>query len=824
MDRRPISILRPFGLAAALRTMLLALTLAVMLGASAGHAQSGLTDEEFHQLTQRWHNTLDSINDDLDAFTIVGDGLEALRENIRIVAESAQEERDRAATAAARMQRLLDALGPAPAEDQPPEDPIVATERSLIRAQLSHDLARAQRAGVVLARVESLSARTVEEETAALLDSLQERSVSPMTPTVVASGFDQLRNRFTELRDMIARSWRTRDATQRGAVPPAIPIIAAALLLALPLRSWLLRRYGPDASVEEPSDTQRFEAALVVAAASAGLPALMILVAQAAVDATPVFVSDLRMVVDIFLTIALETVPLLGLISAVLAPKYPQWRISWLADQAAVRAYRAIRLYAVLYLLLVPCLVAISPFYSNGRLIQIIGLRSELAALGALVGVLVIGVATLNLMRPRNWRLRPHEEAEGTTEPAPGRWIAKGIMALLVLTVIATMALAALGYTNLAVFISRSMIRTLVLLGYVLTLRALLYQGLRVATLDENALGGWVRHRFMLDDSSTARLVFWLRLTIDVAAGMLLLATVLTMWGLPPALLDQAFDLVVNGIDVGGFSISIVSIGLAVGVLVLSLAAVRLLQQFLSDRVLVQTRLELGVRDALATGISYVGYVIAILITLAVLGLNVGNIALIFGALSVGIGFGLQHVVSNFVSGLILLVQRPIKTGDWIVVGDQQGYVKRISVISTEIQTFDAAAVIIPNSTMLSSQVTNWHLHNKLGRVIVAVGVSYDCDPEQVRTVLLTCADETREILNRPAPQVLFRNFGDSALEFELRFFLRVIDDLLRVGSELRFAIKKAFDEAGIQIPYPQRDVHIRDGRPPEASETTPAD
>ena len=289
------------------------------------------------------------------------------------------------------------------------------------------------------------------------------------------------------------------------------------------------------------------------------------------------------------------------------------------------------------------------------------------------------------------------------------------------------MVLCGIGYVNLGVFAVSSMTRTLILLGYVVGLRVLFYQGLRVATSPENALGGWLRRRLVLDDGGAARLVFWVMLAVDVLGATLLVATIAIMWGLPGAALDQVTDLAINGVDVGGFNLSLVNIAVAVGVFVALLTAVRIFQRFLADRVLVQTRLELGVRDALATGVSYVGYVLAALITFGILGLDVSNVALIFGALSVGIGFGLQHVVSNFVSGLILLVQRPIKTGDWIVVGDQQGYVRRISVISTEIQTFDAAAVIVPNSTMLSSQVINWHLHNKLGRVIVRVGVVVRC-------------------------------------------------------------------------------------------------
>jgi small-conductance mechanosensitive channel len=542
---------------------------------------------------------------------------------------------------------------------------------------------------------------------------------------------------------------------------------------------------------------------------------------QLALSEAPVVSGEIRLAIDLLLAAALEFVPLLGLAFAILAPHRPQWRISGLTDDAAIRLFRAMRVYAILLLVLAPTLVAISPVYAEGRFVEVAGLRSELKALGGFAGVIAVGLAMLNLMRSRNWRYRPEAEADEGNEQARGHAFARTMMVLVICGVIASMIVCGMGYINLGVFVTRSMTRTLVLLGVALGLRALLREAMLVATSAENGVGRWLRHRLMLDDAGGTRLVFWLMLIIDIVGGTLVLATVLVMWGLPGAVLQEGVDLAINGVDVGGFELSLVGIGLALCVLFALLTAVRVFQRFLTDRVLVQTRLELGVRDALATGFSYIGYVLAVLITFAVLGLNVGNIALIFGALSVGIGFGLQHVVSNFVSGLILLVQRPIKTGDWIVVGDQQGYVRRISVISTEIQTFDAAAVIVPNSTMLSSQATNWHLHNKLGRVIVAVGVSYDSDPEHVRKVLLACAEQNSEILKRPAPQVLFREFGDSSLDFELRFFLREIDGLLRVSSEMRFALKKAFDEAGIEIPYPQRDLHIRSSTPATSSATS---
>jgi small-conductance mechanosensitive channel len=632
-------------------------------------------------------------------------------------------------------------------------------------------------------------------------------------PGVVVTALAQLGDRLGELGDMIVRSWRSGDLFGLWS-HAGVAVVALALLVGLPLRRWLLATFGPDPAIDRPSATRRFEAAMAVTLANAVLPALVIFGLQAVPSVSPMIAGDLEVIVGVLLRVALDVVPLVGLAYAVVAPHRPSWRLSTLTDDAADRVFRAISAYAVVLLVMAPALVAISPMYAHGRFFELAGLRAELGALGGLVAVILFGLAMLNLVRRRNWRYRPEDATEEASEQDLGGALAHTAMLLVGAGVIASMVLCAIGYVNLGVFVVSSMTRTLILLGYAFGLRVLLCQGLRVATSAENALGRWLRHRLVLDDDGAARLVFWVMLAVDVVGAILLVATIAIMWGLPGAVLDQATDLAINGVDVGGFNLSLVNIALAVGVFVALLTAVRIFQRFLADRVLVQTRLELGVRDALATGVSYVGYVLATLITFAVLGLDVSNVALIFGALSVGIGFGLQHVVSNFVSGLILLIQRPIKTGDWIVVGDQQGYVRRISVISTEIQTFDAAAVIIPNSTMLSSQVVNWHLHNKLGRVIVRVGVAYDADPEQVRKVLLACAEQNSDLLKRPAPQVIFQAFGESSLDFELRFFLREIDELLRVSSDLRFAIKKAFAEAGIEIPYPQRDLHIRGAGP----------
>ena len=208
----------------------------------------------------------------------------------------------------------------------------------------------------------------------------------------------------------------------------------------------------------------------------------------------------------------------------------------------------------------------------------------------------------------------------------------------------------------------------------------------------------------------------------------------------------------------------------------------------------------------------------AALIALSIAGVTFQNLAIIAGALSVGIGFGLQNIVNNFVSGLILLFERPIRTGDWIVVGGVEGHVRRISIRSTQIETFDHADVIVPNSDLISGNVTNWMLRDNYGRVRIPVGVAYGSDTQRVKEILLRVAREHPLVVSNSRvvsdPYVLFLSFGDSSLNFELRAHVRHVDRRLTVLSDLNFAIDDAFREAGVEIPFPQRDLHIIQPKP----------
>ena len=367
--------------------------------------------------------------------------------------------------------------------------------------------------------------------------------------------------------------------------------------------------------------------------------------------------------------------------------------------------------------------------------------------------------------------------------------------------------LMALGYVALARFILENLMMALAFLTCYWLLRAycraLMHTYLvRPESSEDSAVS----------DAVHGTLYFWLRVLVDVVMFFIAVPVAVMIfsdiaWTDIILAAEQAFV----GIQVGGIRFSLRSILLAALMFVIVLAVMRFFQRMLSTRVLPNTKLDQGLQHSVSAIFGYAGICLAILLAVSAAGLDLSNLAIIAGAISVGIGFGMQSIVNNFVSGLILLVERPIKVGDWIVVGADQGLVKDIRVRATEIETFDRSSVVIPNSELISNRVMNWTLKERSGRGIIKIGVSYGADVEKVREILFEMADSRREILTYPAPQVVFMDFGASSLDFELRYFLRDIGDVVAVASSIRFELVQRFRDEGIEIPFSQRDLNLRD-------------
>jgi small-conductance mechanosensitive channel len=258
-----------------------------------------------------------------------------------------------------------------------------------------------------------------------------------------------------------------------------------------------------------------------------------------------------------------------------------------------------------------------------------------------------------------------------------------------------------------------------------------------------------------------------------------------------------------------GLRLSVKGLLLAVIIFCLTHVLTRIGRRLLSEKVLDSRNFERGLKDSIITITTYVVWGLGLILALGVLGVNATSLAVVFGALSIGIGFGLQNIFNNFISGLILLFERPIQVGDYVEVNGVWAEVKRINVRSTIVQTFDNATVIIPNSDFISQQVTNWSFKDPRMRRFVDVGVAYGSDIELVRQTLLDIAANTPNVLNVPQPDVLFLDHGDSALIFRLRFWAHV-DNYYSTTTDVRFELDRRFRELNIEIAFPQRDIHIR--------------
>ncbi len=722
-----------------------------------------------------------------------------LREEIRNLRLAIDEEVSPVRSRAAEIEEDLKRLGPVP-EDGLTESRDIRNLRTSLRRELEPLIAMVSQADLNLIEANRLLADISNRRRDAFYERVLERDKPPFTVSAASAVIEALQRDwgvFQERYNAWQNSFET-DGEFRTVFLFLVLSALAAFLLFWPIPRWadrtLLSRY----KAFEPTPSRRLTLA-ALRVLSRALPALAAATIVYQVAAANGIVTDDTSILVRSILLAIGTILVVeDVATAVLAPKEPEWRV------VCVKSKRAV----LVRLLLVLTVIVFSANAVLSRSSQWLGSPRELVT--SLSAWLMVAGAVLMflLARPQLWKLSDERPIVLSPEArAFWRWTRNLVGLLAVLSVFAVLV----GHVALGRFVLTRIYYLSFLFAAVWLIRALLYEivekmtaGLGAANLaDQQGQPGKRK-----DDQQL--FIFWFQLMIDFTVFAVALPLAFLIIGVKwTDMRNWVTDLIV-GFEIGGVTISLANIFTAFIAVFIIMVLTRFIQRTADKRIFEQARIDTGLRNTFRTLIGYVGLILGVMVGIGALGFPLANLAIVAGALSLGIGFGLQSIVNNFVSGLILLFERPIKVGDWIVTTAGEGIVKRISVRSTEIETFDWASVIIPNSELITAPVTNWTHKNRYTRLTIPIGVSYDEDPERAAEILLQTAKANRRALNYPSPVVFFSGFGDSSLDFEVRIFINNVDDRIPVQNELRFAIFKALKEAGIEIPFPQRDLHIR--------------
>ena len=801
-----------------LTALLLLLAAACLATPEAAQAQD--VQRPFGKVVEEWTEGLDRATQEVASPGLSAPRAETLKKRLAAIAGEARTIKENAQGEIDPLKVQLEALGPPPAEGEQPELEEIAAQRRKIEEDVAAYEARVKQADLALTRtkevLEQIAARTFERSIQLLFRSYP----LPFAPDTVVKAVPEFFEHLALLARSPVRWWESVTPEQRDRVIfQRFPIVLAlALIIGWTLRKALTRWLGRDPTIEQPTYARRLTGAIADGVAHGIIPALILggFLYRALSDSSiisglfaDVFTSFCGVMIMFTLAWALPR--------AVFSPEQPEWRLIPVAPHNARAISRRVTWLAGIF--------AADLFFatSSRRLV----ISDELSSLYTLVTSGLEAIAVLFLIQGRIWAWEEDSEAlapEGeATVQRSGPWgFWTTLRRLIGLVAVAIIVTSLSGYANLSRYLSEDLVISGMAVGILFVVRG----------LGRELIGGALRSTLLQDSlalphRTRTRYKFWLRALLDflIYGGGFVL--VLVIWGVPPEDILAWLRLVLGEFSVGNVTISISDILVAFALFFAALFVTRAIQRILSEKVFPETDLDPGVRHSLSAGLGYVGLIIAAALAIAAVGLDLSNLALIAGALSVGIGFGLQGVVNNFVSGLILLIERPVKVGDWIVVGMNEGFVKRINVRATEIETFQRASVIIPNSELVAGTVTNWTHKDSYGRVDVPVKVAYGTDVPKVMEVLEGCLRENKDIATWPEPFVVFIGFGDSSLDFEARGFLSNVVWKVIVASDLAVAIERALRENGIEIPIPQRDLHIKSAeglsealRPPERPAT----
>lgn len=705
----------------------------------------------------------------------------------------------------------LSQLGPKPEKGQPEESADVARDRAEREAAVA-ELDETQRLGrALLVQAEQLSTQIGDLRRTGFTRALFEQSDGLLSPSLWMSVVQAVPR---ELRALGIIAEDALEQLRRSATLGVLLLlglaIGAAIALYVGRRSIAPRLVRRDRAINDPSRRSRLLAALGVLVLGAGPAIAGSWIVWVAFDSADVVPPRLEQVGKALLSGLAFIAFVRALIDAILAPDHTSWRLIPVRDASATR--------------IMSFSVTLSTVMVVGKVIEAfnkaIAAALPITVITRAVFALAAALVFAELLRRFATREAQDEACLGPYVPqevdigGPLRSLGWFIVALIIGSVVG-------GYIALASFLVDQAVGISIII-------ALLVLGIAFA---DEFIGGSLRGQSRIATTLQANTGLRRRsleqigiLVSGVARLALIIIAILLVllpWGIESTDVTGSLRALFFGFNVGDVTISLSSILIAALLFAGGFTITRIIQRWLDNTFLPATDLDAGLRNSIRTAAGYVGIITAGVVAFTYLGLSLERLTIVAGALSVGIGFGLQSIVNNFISGLILLWERPIRVGDLVVVGDGEGYVRRINVRSTEIQAFDRSMLIVPNSNLISGIVRNRVRNDRVGRVLVSVPVPRASDPDQVAEIMRKAALAHREVMSEPNPRVLFKKVTENTIDFDLVCFVDDIDAAARVSSELYFEIFRGLRKVGIgsPAPAPAPEPEEPDAKAPKAEE-----
>jgi small-conductance mechanosensitive channel len=775
-----------------IRTLLL---LSLLLGGSALHAQNnGPSPDSAPVLTPA--QTLDQLGTQLDAVksALKAKPQDAPLADLRGSALSVQDQSRQLATSLApqmaALQAQLGVLGPAPEKGAPAESAEVASQRrQLDKAQAALD-AQIKQAQLLNQNALQLAAQITGLRNDQFQARLASRTATPFSRAFWTDPVRALPDDIVRVKRLGARWHEAWNAARQP--PNRQPLLwclvaAAALLIGgrWSLEHLLLRLAGRHLPEGHLRRSAMAAAVALTAVFTTGLAARLV---YAGLNWNDLLDTNLDALAAATVRLVYFAAFVTGLGRALLAVKHPSWRLPHLSDVAArqLRPFPWLLGASVLLLGLVE------------RISRTTG--SSLAATVATHGVIALVISGLIGMALLRLRHAQHEVAiTGNTPSQRPLWVGL-LTASALLGVCVSLLGVATGFIALAYFVALQMLWVGVVIGSLYVLTHLLQDVFETLLSPRGHSGKRLQATFGLSSNMLDQTAIILSGISRIALTLLALAIVLKPFGAGPGDLWSSAMQTLSGAKLGDLTIAPGTILNGLLVFVLGLLVLRTLKRWLSEQLLPKTTMQPGMQDSLATLLGYLGGILLFVLTLAAFKVDLKSIAWIVSALSVGIGFGLQAVVQNFISGLILLVERPVKVGDWISLNDVEGDIRRINVRATEIQLADRSTMIVPNSQLITENVRNVTLANAQGRVLINLPMPLDTDANKARTLILEVLNEHPETLAMPAPLVQLADLDAGSMSFNCIAYVNGPRKVGGVKSDLLFTILERLRTADLPL------------------------